>query len=66
MTSNSVPSSSMLQDGTSLDNTQPEDDYFNFVIENQILENPKTNLEVYLEEKVFVVGQGENFNVLEC
>ncbi|XP_078153675.1 zinc finger BED domain-containing protein RICESLEEPER 2-like [Carex rostrata] len=52
------------QDGTSLD-TPLEDDYFNFVIENQTEENPKTDLEVYLEEKVLVVGQGKNFNVLE-
>ncbi|XP_078169241.1 zinc finger BED domain-containing protein RICESLEEPER 2-like [Carex rostrata] len=64
--SNSVPSSStLLLDGTSLDNTQPEDDYFHFVIENQTEESPKTDLEVYLEERVLVVGQGEKFDVLE-
>ncbi|XP_078170092.1 zinc finger BED domain-containing protein RICESLEEPER 2-like [Carex rostrata] len=65
MASNKLPVvSTSNQDGTSLD-TPLEDDYFNFVIENQIEENPKTDLEVYLEEKVLVVGQGENFNVLE-
>ncbi|XP_078154759.1 zinc finger BED domain-containing protein RICESLEEPER 2-like [Carex rostrata] len=64
--SNSVSSSStLLLDGTSLDNTQPEDDYFHFVIENQTEESQKTDLEVYLEERVLVVGQGEKFDVLE-
>jgi Domain of unknown function (DUF4413) len=50
-------SSNFIEDGTTLDNTQPEDDYFSFVIENQTEESQKSDLEVYLEEKVLVVGK---------
>jgi Domain of unknown function (DUF4413) len=55
--SNLVCSSNLVGDGTSLDNTRPEDDYFRFVIENQTEESPKSDLEVYLEENVLVVAK---------
>jgi Domain of unknown function (DUF4413) len=55
--SNLVCSSNLVGDGTSLDNTRPEDDYFSFVIENQTEESPKSDLEVYLEENVLVVAK---------
>jgi hAT family C-terminal dimerisation region len=55
----------LVGDGTTLGNTQPEDDYFSLVFENQTEESPKSDLEVYLEENVLVVGKGEAFDVLE-
>jgi hypothetical protein len=44
-----------LEDGINFDNTQPKDDYFSFIIENQIEESPKIDLEIFLEENVLVV-----------
>jgi hypothetical protein len=60
-----VCSSNLVGDGTALENTRPEDDCFSFVIENQTEESLKSDLEVYLEEKVLVVGKREAFDVLE-
>jgi Domain of unknown function (DUF4413) len=63
--SNLSGSSNSVGVDTTLDNIHPENDYFSFVIENQTEESPKSILEVYLEEKVLVVGKGETFDVLE-
>jgi hypothetical protein len=50
-----VSDSNSIEDGINFDNTQPKDDYFSFIIENQIEESPKIDLEIFLEENVLVV-----------
>jgi hAT family C-terminal dimerisation region len=48
-----------------IDNSQIDGDYFSFVIENQTEETSKIDLEVYLKEKMLVVGKEEIFDVLD-